>query len=340
MSLVNQVLNDLEKRGVNVTQADASIRAVPPRKTSNHVPYVLAMLVLLIMAAAAKWYWGSREAIVVAPVVVADAPQFALVPGLDPAASASIPEPASAVTATPPVAEAVVETPKVEAGKKKTRRSVAPDLADSSQMPDDRSDTASTSVPIKVISPRQRAENEFSKANMAAQAGRMDEALAGYESALLSDPTHKPSRRAWVSLLLTMKRNDEAERVLQRGMKRDPHDASFAMLLARLQVERGAVPLALETLQKNLPDAADQADYQAFMAALLQRQDRHQEAVAFFQKALALVPGNGVWLMGMGISLQTTQRNEEARVAYQSALASNTLSPQLQEFVRQKLKGL
>ncbi|MBY0544931.1 MAG: hypothetical protein K2Q14_05205, partial [Gammaproteobacteria bacterium] len=35
---------------------------------------------------------------------------------------------------------------------------------------------------------------------------------------------------------------EDAERVLLKGIKRDPHDASFNMLLARLQVERGDIP--------------------------------------------------------------------------------------------------
>lgn len=76
------------------------------------------------------------------------------------------------------------------------------------------------------------------------------------------------------------------------------------------------------------------------MAALLQRQERHQEAVTYFQKALVLAPDNGVWLMGMGISLQALQRKEEARAVYQRALASNSLNAQLREFVQQKLKEL
>jgi MSHA biogenesis protein MshN len=193
---------------------------------------------------------------------------------------------------------------------------------------------------LKKISPQQRAENEFRKANLAVQEGRTNDALAGYESALLADPTFKPARRAWVGVLVGLKRNDEAEQVLQRGLKRDSHDASFAMLLARLQVERDAVPLALETLQKTLPYAEGQADYQSFVAALFQRLSRHDEAVAHYQIALKLVPNNGVWWMGLGMSLQAQQRKDEAREAYQHALATNALNPQLQAFVQQKLKEL
>jgi MSHA biogenesis protein MshN len=193
---------------------------------------------------------------------------------------------------------------------------------------------------LKTISPQQRAENEFVKANRAVQEGRTNDALAGYRNALLADPTYKPARRAWVGLLVSLKQNNEAEQVLYRGLRHDSHDAAFAMTLARLQVERDAVPLALATLQKTLPYAEGQADYQSFVAALLQRLNRHEEAIAHYRIALKHVPDNGVWLMGMGLSLQALQRSDEARETYQRALASNTLNPQLRAYVQQKLGEL
>ena len=82
------------------------------------------------------------------------------------------------------------------------------------------------------------------------------------------------------------------------------------------------------------------ADYQAFFAALLQRQNRHNEAIAHYQIVLQLAPNNAIWLMGYGISLRAVQRNAEAKDAFKRALETQTLSPELREFVQQKLKGL
>lgn len=44
--------------------------------------------------------------------------------------------------------------------------------------------------------------------------------------------------------------------------------------------------------------------------------------------------------MGSGISLQALQRNAEAKEAYKRALETQTLRPDLQAYVQQKLKGL
>lgn len=359
MSVINQVLNELEKRGADTSLGEAAIRVVPPRRQWHLLRYILLAAALLILLAAVKWYLGRAEAplpersdVVVAPMNGAlPAPSSAvLAPASAPVEMASVQSASSVPSASPPDdslrgkpllevrnEEEPVAAPVVKKTARRKLKQTAVQIAERSEsIPAQGAEDG----PLKTTTPQQRAESEFGKANLAAQEGRTNDALAGYEAALLIDSSHKEARRAWVGLLLGLKRNDDAERVLQRGLKRDPHDTSFAMLLARLQVERNAVPLALETLQKTLPYAEEQADYQAFVAALLQRQNHHDEAIAHYQVALKLAPNNGIWLMGMGISLQAVQRNEDARAAYQRALASNSLNAQLQAFVQQKLKEL
>ena len=321
-------------------------------RNQPQLAYTCFWRVLLILLVAVKWYRGlenpalKKSAVMTAPTgsVVPVPPNLLLAATSAPVEMAmlsesGVPQSADSLHGKPLIEVKSEEEPvvvpepkgveKSKAGRAKTRVAEAAD----NLLEEDPGQ-------LKTISPQQRAENEFSKANRAVQEGRTNDALAGYENALLADPTYKPARRAWVGLLVSLKRNDEAEQVLQRGLRHDPHDTAFAMILARLQVERNAVPLALETLQKTLPFAEGQADYQSFVAALLQRQSRHDEAIAHYQIALKLVPNNGLWLMGMGISLQAMQRKEEARDAYQRALAAKGLSAQLQAYVQQKLKEL
>ena len=193
---------------------------------------------------------------------------------------------------------------------------------------------------MKQVSSAQQADAEFRRAAGLMQVGRIAEAMAGYEAALRLDAGHEAARQALVALLLEGKRNADAEKVLLEGLNSKPEHTGLTMLLARLQVERGALGQATATLEKSLPFADAQADYRAFLAALLQRQNRNEEAIAHYQIVLQHAPGNGVWLMGYGISLQAVQRNAEAKDAYKRALDTQTLSPELQAFVQQKLKGL
>jgi MSHA biogenesis protein MshN len=193
---------------------------------------------------------------------------------------------------------------------------------------------------MKQISPKQQAESEFRKAVLLMQQGRIADALSGYEAALNLDAGYDPARQALVLLLIENKRATDAERVLLEGIKSRPEKIGFVMMAARLQVERGAINDGVATLEKSLPFAGQQADYQAFLAALLQRQERHKDAIDHYQIALRQTPNNGLWWMGEGISLQALQRNVEAKEAYTRALGTQTLRPDLQDYVQQKLKGL
>ena len=186
----------------------------------------------------------------------------------------------------------------------------------------------------------QQAENEFRNAYQLMRQGHNSEALAGFESALKLNPAHEQARQTLVSILLEKKRNEEAEIALEAGLKINVQQINFAMLLARLQVERNALQAALDTLLRTLPYADLQPSYQSFVAALMQRQNRHKEAISYYQKALQLKPNLGVWLMGLGISLRAEQRKEEARSAFKQALETNSLNTELQSFVNQQLKEL
>jgi len=191
---------------------------------------------------------------------------------------------------------------------------------------------------IKQISPQQRAEHEFQKAVALMQQGRVNEALEAYAALLKQHPAHDAGRQTLVGLLLEQGRSSEAERVLREGLAVHPDNIAFAMMLARIEVERGATAAAIQTLQKNLPHAVRHADYLAFLAALLQRETRHEQAIEQYQNALKLSPAAGVWWMGLGISLQAEGRLSEASEAYVRAKSSESLTPELQAFVNQRLK--
>lgn len=187
--------------------------------------------------------------------------------------------------------------------------------------------------------PREHAENKYRDAAAHLHQGRLGEALEALRAALEHYPAHHGARQALAGVLLQMKQSAEAERVLQEGLKLAPGQIGFAMTLARLQVERGEEAQAIATLTRSLDAAQSSAEYLAFLAVLLQRQGRHEEAVRQFQAALRLKPA-GVWLLGLGLSLQLLNRAAEAREAYRSALAGDTLGPELAAFAEQRLRQL
>jgi len=193
---------------------------------------------------------------------------------------------------------------------------------------------------VKELTPAQRAENEYRKAVLALQQGKRADAVAGLEQALQFDSKHAGARQALIGVLLDGKQQDEAIAKAREGLNADPGQTGLAMILARLQLEKGELRPAIETLQRSLPHAAEKADYQAFLAALLQRDERHKQAVEHYLLALQKAPQNGVWWMGLGISLQAEKRVPEAQESFKRAKATNSLSPELLAFVEARLGQL
>ncbi len=108
--------------------------------------------------------------------------------------------------------------------------------------------------------------------------------------------------------------------------------------LGRVFIERGELDIAVQTLARSAEYAGNSADFSGFYAGLLQRQKKHAEAVDFFDRALRLRPNSGVWLLGMGMSLEALGRNAEAQEAFRRAKSSGNLTPELQSYADQRLR--
>jgi MSHA biogenesis protein MshN len=315
-------------------------------------------VVALAVAGAFGWrYWHSARQVqdaprpvkVVrinpAPVAVAPAPVAAQPSAISaPAASVdAAPAPEAAPVATKPAAHTLTRKERREL--KRAARREAHELA-----------AAAAAAPARAVatkpkvadarpaaqgrdeSPSQRAETAYRRALSSLQEGYVNEAIGALDQALQANPRHDAARQTLVGLLIENKRFDEAMRQLQLGLTLDPRQPALAMLLARLQIERGGT--GIETLTRTLPYAGANSDYHAFLAGALQRQQRHREAAEQYQAALQGAPQNGVWWMGLGISLQAEKRDGEALEAFRKGKASGSLNPELLSFVERKIQQL
>lgn len=403
MSLINQMLQDLDKRGTDVSGKEPMqtlVRAIPEEKKSRS-PWLYIMATVLVCGLIVAWYAATqlsdqRTSPAASPAAAAPAVMAAPVAASAPATAVAAPTVAStatdatyiqaqqapvpvAVTAPlpgPPAAfpvnelklafdlntiPAALPEPEVipkkaaavtplrqnadaapPAGKKPAAEAQPAVLAAATpKTAPELPAPASLNNQVKEVTPAQRTENDYRRAvQMLQQQGNTPEVMHALEQVLQQDPRHANARQTLVGLLLQNKRSDDAMRRLQDGLNLDPNLPGLAMTLARLQVDKGDSRNAIDTLQRSLSYAEDRADYQAFYAALLQREGRHREASEHYLIALRKTPKNGLWWMGLGISLQADNRAPEALEAFNRAKASNTLSADLQAFVEQKISLL
>ncbi len=379
MSVINQLLLDLEKRRVSGAERNAlpgHVRALPEGERAMHWGWIAAGGAAAVLAALWALFSGfdwtiqrtaatnasqrSTEIAIEKAVAASAGVTLDVRPG-DYSDSAPRPALASRLSFELSDPRAPVERPASRgplptsrvigrAATEPTTRSEAPAVpAERTEPLKSPAMVATAKVPAgkpeiqrEVRQPTQRdlAENEYRKATASLHQGRLAEAQEGYQAALNLYPGFHGARQAMVGLLLEAKKFDEAERVLQEGLTLAPAQSGFAMTLARLQVDRGEAAQASATLKKGLEHAPGNADYLAFLAALLQRQGRHEEAIEQFQGALRLRPAAGVWWLGLGVSLQAANRLPEAQDAFRRAHASNNLNPELAAFAEQRLKQL
>ena len=374
MSLINKMLQDLDKRGGAGDGAVHSpeLKAVPkPERDRRQLMLAGAGVAAVVVLAAGGWYgWQAWQGQRVAPGPVPRVVDNQLPPG----ARSAAPPPAPAAEA----AATMASEPSPEAVPKSV--APAPELAHPTQPLPVRTASAPTPSELSPRSPLSPAPDEpapararraapdgdaqrperkavhpegvvrqslpaklesdgvYRRALAALQEGRLSVAMADLDRALDIDPRNEGARQTYISLLLENKRADEAIRQLRLSLGIDPRQPGLAMVLARLQLERGGPALA--TLMTTLPHAGNNADYQAFLAGVLQREQRHAEAARYYRDALRLAPDNGVWWMGLAISLQADQHLPEAREAYTRARAAAGMTPELLAFIDRKLEQL
>ncbi len=373
MSLINKMLQDLDARGGGAASAvqQADVKSVPAGERDRRPLVVGGAAAGVLVLAAGGWlgwqYWQPHRAPAgPVPTVqgnrIPDRPRFQEPPAAAKAITpATAPSPADAPSGTAAAQEAVVSEAsavpapapamkRVAANPAKAARSADSEEGSTVDMPAmvaarkaarakaAPSAASADGVVLRELTPKQASDNSYRRALVALQEGRVSAALADLDKAVELDPRNDAARQTYVSLLLENRRTDDAIRQLRLALGIEPRQPGLAMVLARLQLEKGGP--ALDTLLKTLPYATANADYQAFLAGVLQRDQRHAEAAQHYRDALAISPSNAIWWMGLGISLQADQHLPEAREAYTRARGNAGLTPELKAFVDKKIEQL
>lgn len=361
MSLINKMLQDLDRRHAPQEGARAGglaqhVRAVPSRAiVSDYFWRVMALAMLFAVGWVAWLVWQLAPQSVVTDLAYESTKKSPLrkETRLPPADAAVVPPaPNSQAVASAPQARGIdmlrlateLTTPIPKRSTRPSPRAASKKSAKATQraaLPDKPAALASGKIERHSNStPVERAESEFRRAVTLVNQGRIAEGMEGLHTVLKIDPGHEVARQTLVALLLEARRVDDAAGVLEEGLAVNTENTGFAMLLARIMVERNDVAGALAVLQRHAAPPDRNADFHAFAAALYQRLGRHREAIEQYLTALRLAPSAGIWWVGIGISYHALQRQKEALDAFTTAKSAGSLAPELLTFVDQRLRQL
>lgn len=341
MSLINQMLQDLEKRegaadsaGTLPQGVHAAADAPAPRR--RLLPWLGVLLVAVV--GVVIWLGERKPAGPEAPIAAASFP--APPPLVDtppaPAATADI-EQNSASTAAAPAASEVAPQTKPAARVADKPRSSAVAAAPRERARPAKPEAVSKSAPMDEAA--MRAEQRYRDALTAYSQGRTTESLSQARQALSEDPAHLGARQLLLRQLVEQRANDQARAVAREGLQVHPAQIGWASVLTRLEMERGDLGAARRVIDDTLPRAASSADFHSLAGAVAQRQGKPGDAAEFYRGALRLKPAEGRNWIGLAMALEADGHAPEAREAFRRALQTGDgMSPELQALAERKLR--
>ena len=333
MSLINQMLKDLEARRAAEAQPQGGIfkgltSGLSYRRSA--LPLVLGAIVISVaITGTAGWYWfGQRtKPLPASPVSAKSAPVATTSPAAIPLSPQ--PKPPAAAIAPPPKVPAratvVAEARPAAAPRPKITAAVQ--------------DHEQLSIIPRAPSAQQKAAALYQEAVELLRTQKTRQAEAKLQQALKIDPGYAQAGETLGVLLINAGRVVEAEQIIDQARLASNGRPLLQLLAARIRVVHGDEAGAVALLEEGLPYSGGRADYVAFLAALYQKQGRYRESAAAYERAVALEPGDAPNYVGLAISDEALGKKDEALLAYRHALAGN-LPDALRDYAEKRQRAL
>lgn len=351
MSLINDMLRDLDARRQAPGGLDVlALQGVGPSLATPTPVLPLGRLLLVIglavgLAAGGLYAWVPGNPVVpeTAPPVVPSSPPVRVAPAPAPVEAAS-PVPQEAPVERRGAQALATETaPREPETKAPVPTVVHKAPAAVSSIPATTMDTAKpagvSQTQVRTLTSTEQAQQAFEQGATALRQEQPRRAESLLREALALQPGHSEARLALASLQLRLQRPDEALALLAAGLALDPQSVELARLRGHLLLQQDRLQEARRVLETAAPGASQRADYQALLGTLYQRLGEHEQAVNHYRQALGLQPDQGLWWMGLGVSLEQTHQGSAAREAFRTALGY-PLSPALQQYIQARLTAL
>lgn len=199
---------------------------------------------------------------------------------------------------------------------------------------------SSPSMVKKAKTPEIRAKVLFKKGKGLLKRGQLPEAMALFEESLSVWPLHHEARETMIWVHMRYRMWLHAEEKLTQAIALFPNETRYVILKARLLIEQKQPEVALSVLSSQTPALVESTEFYALKAALLQELERPTEAAELYQALTAFNPHQGAWQMGLGLALEQTGRYAAAINAYEAALGSSALSPESEQYVKKRVRVL
>lgn len=356
MSVINRMLRDLDKRQQQERTTTSTPAAAAPRPFPwGWVLGAVAITAIAVTAVMVIWQTTTKQpelaqverppAIeqetqpVEADVVKAEPVAVEASEPSTPVAQASQPQqrlqpsPVQEVNATDVVIEAAeaAEEPEV------VEPAASPEA--NTTVADDEDKKGTMQVERVELSAEELAEVKLKQAREAMSKGERERAGSLFEQVIALAPEHVAARSELAAYWYGRGQIASALAVLEQGLKKQPQQARWQLLYAKILLKGGAHEQTLTALAEIAPDTAQAVDLYQLRAAAANELGRYAIAAADYV-TLAERTNEGRWWLAAAVAFEDTQQLAAATRAYQQALAVSDLASDARSYAQQRLQIL
>jgi len=169
------------------------------------------------------------------------------------------------------------------------------------------------------------------------RANAESEARSRLEQFLVTHPDSVATIEELFRLYLRSDDPEMAQKLLDRSSQLPRLTA--LELGAQLEVQRGNLIDAVEMLETVAP-GYEETSYHALLAGLYQKLGRFSEAAGNYRQLLYIDPDQGIYWLGLAVSLDSLQQYQDALSAFQRALDSGQYEGDVRQYIEQRISAL
>jgi len=190
------------------------------------------------------------------------------------------------------------------------------------------------------FSDNEQAMLDYSQALEFTNQGRDDKAISLLTQTVYSYPTHVLSRTELARLYLKQNRDNEAQSVLEEGLKYTEDHPDLLKYLAICFERQNDPDNALQCLNKIPEERKYDKTTVALAAHIYQTTGHYSLARQQYFRLLQFEPKNTLWLLGLSIAFDSEGNKDAALEGYQKVKREAGIDSSLLEYVNTRIQAL
>lgn len=191
------------------------------------------------------------------------------------------------------------------------------------------------------LSQREKSEKNYQQALQLIDNQQYVMAQSLLASVIERDPAYVEPRQLLNQLLLSLGDLDKANQLADKNLKEFPNSSLFIEIKANVLLQLGYADQALAMLKKYAPQMSEETtDYYNLMAVAFEKLSQLDEAGGIYQQLVRFKPDKGAYWLGLAIALEAAKQPNQAVGAYSKAVEAYDNSPIITTYAKNRLHVL